>query len=116
MRTSNNKLNPILKKQIEKTFLQLLADLKTADDVEKFLKDFLSETELETLAKRLAVVYWLKKGRGYENIKENLKVSSVTITTVKGLMKKQGLTLGLKKVEAEEWATTWAERIKKLTG
>src|SRR3989344_1335449 len=115
MRTSNRKLNDYLRNQVEKTFYQLIADVKRPDEVETFLKDFLNDTELETFAKRMAIAYWLKKGRSYENIKENLKVSSATIATVQSLMKKPGFELGLKKVEAEEWANVWADRIQKLT-
>jgi uncharacterized protein YerC len=114
MRTSNRKLNASLRNQIEKTFYQLIADLTRPEEVETFLKDFLNDAELEAFTKRMAVAYWLKKGRSYENIKENLKVSSATITTVQALMKKPGFELALKKIGAEEWANVWAERIKKI--
>ena len=30
-------------------------------------------------------------------------------------LKKEGIKLALKKIEAEEWANVWAERIKKIT-
>jgi len=57
---------------------------------------------------------WLKKGRSYTNIKDNLKVSSATIAVVQGISKTPGMSLALKQMEAEEWANVWAEKIRKF--
>lgn len=114
MRVSEHKLNPSLKNQVIKTFAQTLVDMTKLSEVETFLKDFFNEGELETFAKRLAIAYWLKKGRSYTNIKDNLKVSSATIATIEKQMKNPGFVLGLKKMEAEEWANVWAEKIQKF--
>ena len=103
-----------LQKEIVKTFFQSLEDIKTKRDFEIFFSDFLTPKELEIFSKRLAVAYWLKKGRNYENIKNNLKVSTRTISEVKKLMDTPGIKLALKKMEAEEWANVWSEKIKKL--
>lgn len=116
MRTSHKKVNPTLKNQIEKTFAQTLADISSYDEALLFLKDFFTESELEAFSKRLATAYWLKKGRSYSNIRENLKVSSATIADVSAMMESKGFELGLSKVEAEEWANIWAEKIKKFVG
>ncbi|OGM09070.1 hypothetical protein A2Z22_02565 [Candidatus Woesebacteria bacterium RBG_16_34_12] len=114
MRKSQNQLNVSFKRQIEKTLAQAIADFNNLKEVNNFLKDFLTETEYEIFAKRLAVAYWLKKGRSYQNIKQNIKVSSATIAEVKQVMQKEGFKLALKKVEAEEWSNQWAERIMKF--
>lgn len=114
MRLSQDKLHPSLKNQIVKTLAQTIVDLKDIDEAHTFLQDFFKESELETFAKRLSIAYWLKKGRSYSNIKQNLKVSSATIATVQGLMHKTGIGLALKKLEAEEWANVWAEKIRKF--
>ncbi|MCX6705532.1 MAG: Trp family transcriptional regulator [Candidatus Woesebacteria bacterium] len=74
----------------------------------------INDSELETFAKRLSIAYWLKKGRSYENIKTNIKVSSATIATIEKLSKKPGFAAGVKKMEAEEWANVWAEKIQKF--
>jgi len=114
MRISEEKLNKNLKKQIYKTFFQTLCDLKNPEEIEIFLNDFFNQNEMETYAKRLAVAYWLKKKRSYQNIKTNLKVSSATISSVQNLINTNGLKLALKKIEAEEWATQWTEKIKQF--
>ncbi|KKQ96850.1 hypothetical protein A2129_02115 [Candidatus Woesebacteria bacterium GWC1_42_13] len=114
MRVSGQRLNPSLENQIVKTFAQTISDLKDINEMTTFLDDFFNQTELETFIKRLAIAYWLKKGRSWENIKQNLKVSSATIATVQTQMEKPGFALALKKLEAEEWASLWAEKIKKF--
>ncbi|BCX14483.1 MAG: hypothetical protein KatS3mg088_166 [Patescibacteria group bacterium] len=116
MRTSKQKLNPILKNQIVKAFAQVIADIKNQDEALLFLKDFFVDSEIEAFAKRLAVGYWLKKGRSYKNIKDNLKVSSATIADISFIYKNKGFDLALKKIEADEWAEIWSEKIRKLTG
>lgn len=114
MRTSSIKLNPSLKNQLSKSLFQAAADLKDEGEVETFFNDFFNQSELETFVKRLAIAYWLKKGRSYSNIKNNLKVSSATIASVHESMDKPGIKLALKKLEAEEWANVWSEKIRKF--
>ena len=110
------KINLSLKRQIAKTLAQTVTDLKDLDETHTFFSDFLTESEYEAFAKRLAIAYWLRKGRSYSNIKQNLKVSSATIATIQSTMKTEGFQLALKKIEAEEWANIWSERIKKFVG
>jgi uncharacterized protein YerC len=114
MRTSYRKINPILKRQIIKTLAQLITDLKDPEESLSFLQDFFTETELEMYSKRMAIAYWLKKKRSYANIRDNLKVSSATIAQVANMIKGFGFQGGIKKIEAEEWANVWAEKIKKF--
>jgi uncharacterized protein YerC len=92
----------------------MIADLKDSKEIETFLKDFFDEAELEKFIKRLAIAYWLKKGRDEENIKRNLLATSKEITKAKKSLKKEGIKLALKKIEAEEWANVWAEKIRKI--
>lgn len=114
MRVSARKLNDSLKRTIAKTFAQVLGDIKGTEEMDKFLSDFLTKSEYEILAKRLAVAYWLKKGRSYENIKQNLMVSSATVASVQGELSKTGFQKALKILEAEEWANQWSEKIKRF--
>jgi len=114
MRTSSIRLNPTLKKQIGQTFTQLICDFRSPKEVEIFLKNFFNESEYETFIKRMAVAYWLKKNRSYTNIKNNLKVSSATIASIQNTLDSEGMRIALKKIEAEEWANIWVEKINKL--
>lgn len=109
-------MNPTLKKTITQTFTQLLADLKTEKEIETFLKDFFSEKEYETYIKRLAIAYWLKKGRDKDNIQNNLEATEKEILEIEDKLALPGMKLALKYLEAEEWANVWAERIKKAAG
>jgi uncharacterized protein YerC len=108
-------MNPSLKKQLFKTFSQMIEDLKDQKEIETFLKDFFDDAELEIYIKRLATLYWLKKGRDEKNIRENLKASSVEIGDCRKSLKKDGIKLAIKKMEAEEWANVWSEKIKNFT-
>lgn len=114
MRLSSQALNPSLKKQVEAMFAQVIADLRDLNEANNFLKDFFNENEYESFSKRLALAYWIKKGRSYRNIKDNLKVSSATIASAQSFTEKPGIKLAIKKVEAEEWANQWAEKIKNI--
>ena len=114
MQVSKRKVNQTLEKQLLQTLYQLIIDIKNPEDAEKALKALLSETELTTVAKRVAVAYWLSKKRSYENIKENLKVSSATIADVQQNLKSPGWKMVLQKIMAEEWATLWEARIKSI--
>jgi uncharacterized protein YerC len=115
MRVSEKTLDPSLKKEIEDVFAQVITDLKDLGETKTFLKDFFNESEMEVFVKRLAIMYWLKKKTSYSNIKNDLKVSSATVASVQNTLNKPGIKLALKKIEAEEWANVWAEKIRKFT-
>ena len=107
-------MNPSLKRQLLRTFSQMVDDLNGPKEVEKFLTDFFDEAEFEKYIKRLAIAYWLKKGRDTENIKRNLLATSKEISEVRTSLKKEGIKLALKKIEAEQWANVWSDKIKKF--
>lgn len=107
-------MNQSLKRQLLKTFSQMIADLKNPKEIETFLTDFFDEKELEKYIKRISIAYWLKKGRSKENISTNLKGSPLDLKVAEKFLKTGGGKLALKKIEAEEWATVWTERIKKV--
>lgn len=92
----------------------MISDLKDPKEIETFLTDFFDDEELEKYVKRISIAYWLKKGRDEENIKRNLLATSKEISNAQDSLKKEGIKLALKKIEAEEWATIWAEKIKKF--
>lgn len=114
MQISGKRINKNIEKEIFNLFFQLIADLENPEEVKIFLEDLLGKTELTALAKRIAIAHYLDRGRNYENIKENLKVSSATISSVDKMRKSKGYQLALKKIEAERWAGEWAEKIEKM--
>jgi uncharacterized protein YerC len=114
MRKSSINLNPSFKRQIQKTLAQTICDIKDVENAHTFLKNYLTDVEYEVLAKRLAIAYWLRKGRSYNNIKNNLKVSSATIASVQSQIENSGFQMALKNLEAEEWASKWEEKIRKF--
>lgn len=77
--------------------------------------DFFNEKELEIYVKRMSIIYWLKKGRDKQNIKRNLGASAKEIADAQKFLKREGVKIALKKIEAEEWANVWVEKIKKYT-
>lgn len=107
-------MNATLKSQIDKTLALALMDFKDENEALTFLKDFLTKREFDVLAKRLAVAYWLTKKRSYENIQNNLKVSSATIAEGNRLLKKSGVKSIIRKIDADEWANKWSTKIKGL--
>jgi len=114
MQVSKKRVNVLLAKQIAAMWHQLIVDVKTVEEAQKIMEALLSETEMTAITKRLAVGYWLTKHRSYENIKENIKVSSATIAAIGQELKKSGWKLAMQKVTAEEWATRMEDKIKKL--
>jgi len=114
MQVSKKRVNAQLARQISAMWYQLIADVKTPEEAQKVMEALLSETEMTAITKRLAVGYWLTKKRSYENIKENIKVSSATIAAIGQELRKPGWKMAMQKVTAEEWATRMEERIKKI--
>ena len=114
MQTSKRVVNKTLERQLARTVYQLIADVKNTGNAESVLSSILSPVELSTVIKRVSIAYWLSKGRKYENIKNNLKVSSASIAEVQKQIKKPGWQLTLKYLSADEWATVWEEKIKKF--
>ena len=89
----------------------MLEDLKDKKEIGTFLKDFFDDEELEKYVKRISIAYWLKKGRSQENIKKNLSASPKEIKEARNILNKDGVKLAIKKIEAEEWANKWVEKI-----
>lgn len=116
MQVSKQKVNHLLEKQVSNIFYQMIADIKKPEEAEKIFKDILTDVEKTAITKRVAVAYWLAKKRSYGNIKNNLKLSSATIASIKEDLKKPGWKLALEKVMADEFATKWEAKIKSLIG
>ena len=92
---------------------QVITDIQNPNEAQVLLESFLSKNELEVIARRLGIAYFLDKGKSYTNIKDNLAVSSTTIAAVaKDMKTKKGFKVALGKIRAEEWANKWSKKIK----
>ncbi len=116
MRVTQKKINKNLQKETLSLLFQVVADICKPEETKIFLESILTPVEVEAVAKRLAIGHYLDRGRSYQNIKDNLKVSSATIATVDKIRKLPGFQLALKKIDADRWATEWAGKIEKLFG
>lgn len=116
MQISKMKLNPTIEKEIKDMLAQVVADLKDPSDATIFLRDFLTSTESLVLAKRLAILLYLEKGKSYNQIKRDLKVSSATIASIQTMLEQrsEGFMLALQHMKAEEFAEEWSKRISNL--
>jgi len=79
--------------------------------MEEVLGDLLTDTERVAMMKRLGIAVYLDKSRSYEDIKNNLKVSSATIASVAETMGNPGTVEVIKRIKAEEWASDWTDKI-----
>jgi TrpR-related protein YerC/YecD len=116
MQVSKKSVNKSLEKEVFEILYQTIVDIKTTKEAKLFLEDVLGKNESLVLAKRLAVAYYLANNRSYENIKQNLKVSSATISSIDKARKNLGYKIALQKIEADKWATEWAKRLNNLFG
>lgn len=114
MHISKQKINQFLEKNIEDSFFQLICDIKTPQEAREIITNLFTDTELTVFSKRLGIAYYLVNNRDYENISNNLKVSSTTIAKVAKMMKGKGFQMALKSITADEWADKWSKKIKKV--
>jgi len=75
-------LNQQVKERIFEIFLNTLAGLKTQNEVNNFLEQFLSPTEKVMLAKRLSIAVLLVKKYDIRSISKILKVSTKTVAGI----------------------------------
>jgi len=111
MQLSQNPINKNIEKQLYEMLWGVLAELNNPEDIKKVFEDLLTEGERLALIKRIGIALYLDKGRNYEDIKNNIKVSSATIATVAQDLGKPGWQEIVRRIKAEEWAVKWSERI-----
>lgn len=84
---SKYKLRIDVEKRIYELLSNSLAKIKDRDEVNNFLDDFFSPTEKTVFAKRLAIAVLLSKGNDYQEIRQILRVTPVTISKMSLRMK-----------------------------
>lgn len=111
MQLSQKSINKTLEKQLDQLFFQVLAEIESPEELKMVLGDVLTEGEKIAVLKRLGIALYLDKGRSYEDIKNNIKVSSATIATVAESLGNAGWQEMIKRIKAEEWAEEWTTKI-----
>lgn len=111
MQLSQTPINKTLEKQLGEMFYQVLAEIDSPEELSTIFEDVLTEGERIAVLKRLGIALYLDKGRSYEDVKNNIKVSSATIATVAENLGNSGWQEIIRRVKAEEWASDWTEKI-----
>lgn len=79
------------KSKINQRLAQAILSLKTTDEAERFLRDLMTEKEIQEFAKRLRAAEMLIDKQSYLNIESETGLSSTTIARVaKWLNGKEG--------------------------
>ena len=94
-------------------FLGVLAEMKSPEEIEMVLQDLLTETERAVVLKRLGIAIYLDKGRNYEDIKNNIKVSSATIAMIAESLGNPGFQEIIRRIKADQWAKETSGKIVK---
>jgi len=113
MQLSSSPLNKNIAKQLTGMWLGILAELNTPEEIKTVLSDALTEAEMTAVIKRLGIAVYLDKGRSYEDIRRNIKVSSATIASVAANLGNPGWQDMIRRIKAEEWAEKWTGKITK---
>lgn len=117
MNVCSVKISPEQKKEILKILFQVISDLSDEKETEEVLRAILTENEIISIAKRIALAKYLSDGLSYAEIKKRLKTSSATISLIQNqIFKNAGFEIILKKIETECWASKWERKIKSLFG
>lgn len=84
-----------------------LADLRSSEAIEDFLGSFLNQSEIETFSKRLQIIWLLSQGRSYEEITDQLKVSSATISSISSRTSEPGIQKMIARLKLDRQLRSW---------
>lgn len=104
-------MNQTLEHSLEKMLLRVMTEIKTEEEMELVVKNLLTEGEWSAVVKRLGIALYLDKGRSYEDIKNNIMVSSATIASVAESLGESGWQEMIRRIKAEDWAESWSKKI-----
>ncbi len=120
MQQSLKPLNKNIENQLEKMLFGILAETDSPEKIKMVFEDLFTEGERMAVLKRMGIAIYLDKGRSYEDIKTNIKVSSATIASVADKYRNEGWQEMIKMIKADEWASEWTDKlsgkIKKIFG
>jgi Trp operon repressor len=102
VQTSSKKLATAKETKLYSQLVTLLADIEHPKAMSTFLSVFLSDTERSVLAKRLGILWLLSQGKSYEEIQDELHVSSATISSMSELATKPAIKQALETIKRDE--------------
>lgn len=111
MQTSNNKLSSQKETDLYVQLVTLLSDIDHPKAMASFLKAFLTDTERSVLSKRIAIFNLLNQNKSYEAIKEELHVSSATISSMADQAHQPAIKSGLERIKRDEQIQSWLKKL-----
>lgn len=77
---SSRKLKKHVFLKMSEEFIEIFAATRTKQKAKRLLEELLTSTERIMIAKRLAMIFMVKKGYSFETIERTLKISPVTVS------------------------------------
>ena len=74
-------------KELKVKLYDIITQLKTPEEVEEFLKDLCTNKEIEQMAQRIKAAELIAEGKTYNQITDELDISSATIARVSQALK-----------------------------
>ena len=74
-------------KELKAKLFEIITQLMTPDEVEEFLKDLCTNKEIEQMAQRIKAAELIAEGKTYNQITDELDISSATIARVSQALK-----------------------------
>lgn len=74
-------------KELKVKLYDIITQLKTPEEAEEFLKDLCTNKEIEQMAQRIKAAELIAEGKTYNQITDELDISSATIARVSQALK-----------------------------
>lgn len=113
MQLSSEPMNKSIEKQLSEMMIGVISELNSPLEIKTVLTDLLTESERLSIVKRLGIALYLDKGRSYEDIKKNIKVSSATIASVAENIGNPGWQEMIRRIKADQWAESITNKLSK---
>jgi len=109
VQTSNKKLATAKETKLFNQLVTVLSDLEHPKAMSSFLAIFLSDTERSVLSKRIGILWLLSQGKSYEEIQNELHVSSATISSMSELVDAPAIKQTIELIKRDTQISNWLE-------
>jgi uncharacterized protein YerC len=115
-KVSKKRLPPELVDKCQRLLLEKIKKISTYPELEKFLDTYFTQTERNTILRRVAAVILLNEKEKYRDIENLLDISKATISKAKQISSGDGYGKNLKKrpVQSRKFVTPKKEKRKKF--